>query len=169
MKPLLAQICRAAVAAGIMSVWALAAQAQSAQAPSAELRALLAKHYGGYAAGSDPAAVFAQTTEPDWANCGANGAACQTRDELAGALSNGLHKLVPDMKWQILDEMVSGDQVIVRGQGTGTPVGAFLGVPASGKSFHVMSIDIHTINNGRIAHTYHLEDWAAALSQLSAK
>lgn len=59
--------------------------------------------------------------------------------------------------------MASGDKVIVRGQGSGTLLGPFMGVPASGKSFQIMSIDIHTSSDGKIAHTYHLEDWVAAL------
>jgi len=130
---------------------------------------MLTKHYTGYAAGGDPGGTFAQTTLPAWVNCAANGAACQTRDELVGVLSHGLHKLIPDMKWEILEVMQSGDKVIVRGQGSGTPVGEFMGIPASGKRFNIMSIDIHTIQGGRIAHTYHLEDWAAALAQLSSR
>ncbi|MFN8494852.1 MAG: ester cyclase [Caldilineaceae bacterium] len=137
--------------------------------PSPETQALLQKHYSGYAAGGDPAGTFAQTTLPTWANCGANGATRQTREELIHALADGLHKLIPDMKWEILEVLASGDKVIVRGQGSGTPLGPFMGVPASGKSFQVMSIDIHTISDGKIAHTYHLEDWISALGQLSGQ
>ncbi|MEZ4728654.1 MAG: ester cyclase [Caldilineaceae bacterium] len=139
----------------------------STDQPSPEIQALLQKHYSGYAADGNPAATFTQTTLPTWSNCGANGAICQTREELIDALANGLHKLIPDMKWEILEMMASGDKVIVRGQGSGTPTGAFMDVPASGKSFQIMSIDIHTFRDGKIAHTYHLEDWGAALGQLS--
>jgi predicted ester cyclase len=148
---------------------AAASAAQAAEGATAEMRALLDRHYAGYAAGSDPAAVFAQTTHPAWANCSANGELCQSRDELAGILSQGLHKLVPDMKWKIIDVIASGDTVVVRGEGSGTPSGPFMGIPASGRSFKVMSIDIHTMQDGKIAKTYHFEDWAAAAAQLSAK
>jgi predicted ester cyclase len=40
-------------------------------------------------------------------------------------------------------------------------------VPASGKSFKIMSIDIHTIEDGKIKRSYHVEDWAGAMRQLS--
>ena len=59
--------------------------------------------------------------------------------------------------------------VIVRGEVTGTPAGDLFGVPHSGKSFRIMAIDIQTIRDGKIARTYHLENWLSALGQLRAK
>ncbi len=160
---------RATLIACSLAATAMSAHAQSVQPVASDVRALLVRHYAGYAATGSPEATFAQTTLPTWANCGANGAKCQSRAELVGALSHGLHKLIPDMKWEILDLIISGDKVIVRGRGSGTPVGPLFGVPAAGKSFSIMSIDIHTLQDGKIAHTYHLEDWAEALAQLAAK
>ncbi len=160
--------CKALVGACFAAA-ALTAPAQSALPPSAQVQALLRLHYSGYGTGGDPAAIFQQTALPTWSNCSANGASCQSREELAGLLSQGLHKVIPDMKWEILEMMASGDKVIVRGQGSGTPAGTFMGMPATGKSFKVMSIDIHTLQDGKIVHTHHLEDWPTALKQLSAR
>ena len=45
----------------------------------------------------------------------------------------------------------------------------FPGVPAeqlSGKSFTVPIIDVHLMEGGRIKRTWHVEDWAAAVSQM---
>jgi hypothetical protein len=42
-------------------------------------------------------------------------------------------------------------------------------VPHTGKSFSIMSMDIHTIQGGHIQTTYHLEDWAGALRQLTGQ
>ena len=42
-------------------------------------------------------------------------------------------------------------------------------MPHSGKSFRIMAIDIPTIRDGKIARTYHLENWLSALGQLRAK
>lgn len=81
---------------------------------------------------------------------------------LAGTL-----QAVPDLHWHICELLIAGDRVVVRGEGKGTPVGTFLGVPQSGKSFTIMGIDIHTIRDGRIQTSYHLEDWASALRQIS--
>jgi hypothetical protein len=39
----------------------------------------------------------------------------------------------------------------------------------TGKSFRIMAIDIQTIKDGKIARTYHLENWLSALGQLRAK
>ena len=40
---------------------------------------------------------------------------------------------------------------------------------SSGKTFEIMSIDVHTVESEKIVKTYHLEDWAGALAQLRAK
>jgi predicted ester cyclase len=56
--------------------------------------------------------------------------------------------------------------VIVRGEATGTPVRALLGLEPTGKSFRTMSIDIHSIEKGKIKRSYHVENWIVALRQL---
>lgn len=40
---------------------------------------------------------------------------------------------------------------------------------AGGKSFRIMTIDIHTVQDGKLVEAYHVEDWAGAIRQLSAK
>jgi len=81
----------------------------------------------------------------------------------------GFAKSIPDMKFEIKEVLVAGDRVIVRGEVTGTPAGDLFGVPHTGKSFRIMAIDIQTIRDGKIARTYHLENWLSALGQLRAK
>ena len=44
-----------------------------------------------------------------------------------------------------------------------------MGVPHGGKSFRIMSIDIHTVENGKLTRAYHVEDWMSAVRQLSSK
>jgi hypothetical protein len=39
-------------------------------------------------------------------------------------------------------------------------------VAPTGKSFHIMTIDIHELSNGKIVKSYHLEDWSTAVKQL---
>ncbi len=73
------------------------------------------------------------------------------------------------MKFDIKEVLVSGDRVIVRGEVTGTPAGDLFGVPHTGKSFRMMAIDIQTIKAGKIAKTYHMENWLSALNQLRAR
>ena len=62
-----------------------------------------------------------------------------------------------------------GNKVVVRSRATGTPQGSFFGVDGQGKSFDILTIDIHTFKNGKIVSSHHVEDWAAALQQLSGK
>jgi ketosteroid isomerase-like protein len=81
----------------------------------------------------------------------------------------GFAKSIPDLKFDIREVLVSGDRVIVRGEVTGTPAGNLFGAPHTGKSFRIMAIDIQTIRDGKIARTYHLENWLSALGQLRAK
>lgn len=78
--------------------------------------------------------------------------------------------LIPDLNWEPQEILRSGNRFIVRGRATGTPVGPFFGVdPATGKSFDIMSIDIHTVENGKIVRSYHVEEWATAIQQLTAE
>lgn len=52
-------------------------------------------------------------------------------------------------------------RVVVRGHASGTPVGELFGVPPSGRRFEILSLDVHTVEDGRIVRTWHIEDWAA--------
>ena len=80
----------------------------------------------------------------------------------------GFATSIPDMTFEIKEVLVANDRVVVRGEVSGTPAGDLFGVPHTGKSFRIMTIDIQTIRGGRIARTYHLENWLSALRQLRA-
>jgi len=82
-----------------------------------------------------------------------------------------LGQVVPDLEWEPQEIIDVGDgRFVVRSLFRGTPVGPFFGVdPATGKSFEAMSIDIVTVEDGRITLTYHLEDWTGAIAQLTAE
>jgi predicted ester cyclase len=110
--------------------------------------------------------LIKQATAPDWVSCRSN-EICNTRDEVIAGIGQRL-KSIPDLKWEIKDKQVSGNQVTVRGEATGTPTGEFMGAPHSGKSFKVMSIDVHTLEGGKMARSYHIEDWIGAVRQLTA-
>ncbi len=76
-------------------------------------------------------------------------------------------KLIPDLKWTPQEILQDGDRVIVRSTFSGSPKGEFMGLMLDGSTrFETMSIDIHTVKNGRIARVYHLEEWATAIAQL---
>ena len=76
-------------------------------------------------------------------------------------------KLIPDLKWDVQEMIQEGNKVVVRSIATGTPKGDFMGMPTDGsKSFKIMTIDIHTIEQNQIKQIHHLEDWTTALKQL---
>ena len=116
-------------------------------------------------AGKDVVKLIEQATSPDWMTCGGNDA-CIPREKFIGGFK-GRGEALPDVKWEIKEVLIAGDRIIVRGEASGTPSGVFRGIPASGKSFKVMAIDVHTIENGKMKRTYHVEDWAGAMRQLS--
>jgi predicted ester cyclase len=78
-------------------------------------------------------------------------------------------KLIPDLKWEPQDIANDGNKYVVRSLVSGTPNGDFMGVPTDGtKSFKTMSIDFHTVIDGKLTSVHHLEDWGTAIKQLKS-
>ncbi|MEM8687636.1 MAG: ester cyclase [Pseudomonadota bacterium] len=76
--------------------------------------------------------------------------------------------IIPDLKWDVQEILQQGDRYVVRSIATGTPKGKFFGIePKAG--FKIMTIDIHTVKDGKIVQSYHVEDWARAIRQVSGK
>lgn len=111
---------------------------------------------------------FKAIVTADWESIGDYSGKTKSADGLVGQMG-GFAKLVPDLTWNVEEMIQAGDRIIVRGRATGTPKGPMFGVDGKGKSFTLMSIDIHTIENGKVSKTYHVEDWAGALRQLKGK
>jgi predicted ester cyclase len=162
MRLLLLAMLLAAAAA-----WTLPAAAEAQALTAEHARAVIAPFYQALNAGADPVALINDATSPDWMSCGSNDT-CRRRDQVEATIA-GVQKAIPDLKWEIKEVLVAGDRVIVRGEASGTPVGTFLGMPPAGASFRVMSIDVHTIDGGKITRSYHLEDWMGAMRQLSGQ
>jgi predicted ester cyclase len=113
----------------------------------------------------DLAALANASLSPDWKSYSGEQTFKARADVLA--LFTGFGKLIPDLSWEIKEVLVAGDRVVVRGEARGTPQGPFFGVPPGGKSFNIMSIDVHTVRDGRIVASHHVEDWATAIRQLA--
>src|SRR6476661_4971422 len=144
----------------------------AAQGPGeAKAREIIAPWYSLFnvATRGDVKAIQEQVLTPDYESCsGYLPSECWGRDNSIRVVG-GFAKSIPDMKFDIKEVLVSGDRVIVRGEVAGTPAGDLFGVPHSGKSFRIMAIDIQTIKDGKIARTYHLENWLSAMGQLRSK
>jgi predicted ester cyclase len=77
-----------------------------------------------------------------------------------------LGSAVPDLRWTIEDIQAFGNQIVVRGEATGTPTGEFFGARPTGKSFRTMALDLFTVKNGKLASAYHVENWMTASQQI---
>jgi predicted ester cyclase len=153
---------------GFLLVGASTASAQDLAEPQA--RAIIAPWYSLFnvATRGDVKSIQEQVLTPDYESCaGFLAGECWGRDTSIKVVGN-FSSSIPDMKFDIKEVLVSGDRVIVRGEVTGTPAGELFGVPHTGKSFRIMAVDIQTIRDGKIAKTYHMENWLSALNQLRA-
>jgi len=123
---------------------------------------------------SNPASVehataFKAVTAENWESIGDYFGTNKERDEFIGQVSGFFAKLMPDLNWDVQEMIHEGNRVVVRSRATGTPQGPLFGVDGKGKSFDILTIDIHTVEDGKIVTSYHLEDWAGALQQLKGK
>jgi len=153
-----------------LAVAALCATSASAQSMTVEqARKQVAPFYEmlNQPASKDVKALSEQALSPDWKSYSSE-TEFKGRDGFVAQVG-GFGKLIPDLKWEIKDVLVDGNRIIVRSEASGTPVAPFFGVPTSGKSFKIMTIDIHTIKDGKAITAHHVEDWASALRQLSVK
>jgi ketosteroid isomerase-like protein len=150
----------------------MGASAASAQdLTEAQARAVIAPWYSLFnvASRGDVKTIQEQVLTTDYESCsGYLPGECWGRDTSIKVVGNFTNS-IPDMRFEIKEVLVAGNRVIVRGEVTGTPAGELFGVPHTGKSFKIMAIDIQTIRDGKIAKTFHMENWLSALGQLRAK
>jgi steroid delta-isomerase-like uncharacterized protein len=74
---------------------------------------------------------------------------------------------VPDMKFEILDMLISDNKVAIRSRVTGTQTGTFLEMPATGKPFDVEDIDIFEANDDlKITQLWGIFDLAKMMQQV---
>lgn len=93
-------------------------------------------------------------------------------------VAKGITSEFSGVKFEFKDQLICGNTVVIRSKFTGTVKGPppgmtelpqWPGVPAEkvlGKSFEIMTLDVHIIKNGLIARTWHLENWAPAFAQM---
>lgn len=110
-------------------------------------------------------AAFSEATSEGWESIGDYSGKNKSRGAFIGQMGF-FSQLIPDLGWSVQAMHQDGDFVTVRSRATGTPTGPFFGVDGEGRSFDILTIDIHELENGVIVRTYHVEDWAGALQQL---
>lgn len=71
-----------------------------------------------------------------------------------------------DVSFMVDDEIAEGDRVAVRLTAAATPVGEFMKILPSGKSYKVTEIHIFRINDGKVAEHWHELDQLGIMQQL---
>ena len=77
-------------------------------------------------------------------------------------------RAMPDYDVKHEDLVVGGDRVAVRNTVSGTHQGAFMGHEPTGRRIEMRTMDIHQVRDDKIVITWHLEDFAGLMAQLTA-
>ncbi len=75
---------------------------------------------------------------------------------------------IPDLQYQMEDIWVDGDQFILRYSYSGTHLGDFMGIPATGNPIKVYGLEVNTVKGGKVVHTHNFTDFFGLLAQLGA-
>ena len=73
-----------------------------------------------------------------------------------------------DLKVEIHEIIGAPGRAAVRAEITGTHRGEWFGIAPTNKRFRLPIHEFHHIQNGRLTHTWHLEDWFGWLFQVGA-
>jgi predicted SnoaL-like aldol condensation-catalyzing enzyme len=132
-----------------------------------QARAIVAPLYDALnqPATKDVSALLAKAANPDYKSFHTN-EEWLSREQLVDVFKM-IGSAVPDLHWTIREIQTLGDQIIVRGEATGTPTGELFGAKPTGKSFKTMAIDIFTVKDGKLATAYHVENWMTAIQQIT--
>lgn len=80
----------------------------------------------------------------------------------------GFGTAFPDAKVSIHEIIGTSGRAAVRAMISGTHKGEWFGIAPTGKSFQMPIHEFHHIADGRLTHTWHLEDWFGWLNQIGA-
>ncbi len=88
---------------------------------------------------------------------------------------DGLKKLIPmflaafpDLEIVVHEIVGSGSHAGVRASIRGTHLGEIFGVPPTSQKVDVALHEFHHLKDGKITHTWHLEDWFGMLNKIGA-
>lgn len=89
----------------------------------------------------------------------------QTVDEVKQVLSD-FAKAFPDLRFELLDIIAEGDRVVTRMQAHATQIGAYMGMPATGKRIDCGVFGIARVSDGKIQEHWGVTDELAIAAQL---
>lgn len=130
----------------------------------AQIRATIDTFYRAFAGEPD---LLDSIVEQDWQDIPLAPGQTPGRDGIK-PLIVGLKQAIPDVAVVVHDVMADGDKIGVRAEITGTHTCEWFGVAPTGRSFSVSLHEFHRIKDGKLTHTWHLEDWFGWLNQVGA-
>ena len=83
-------------------------------------------------------------------------------------LVGGFSAAFPDSKVTVREIIGAPGRAAVRAEITATHLGEWFGVAPTGRAFTLPIHEFHHIDDGRITHTWHMEDWYGWLHQVGA-
>jgi steroid delta-isomerase-like uncharacterized protein len=87
--------------------------------------------------------------------------------EGAAAFFTMMFDSAPDLKFEILDTLISDNKVAIRSRVTGTQTGPFLQMPATGKPYDIEGIDIVEVNDDlKVTQHWGIFDFAKMMQQV---
>ncbi len=108
-----------------------------------------------------------EAVTPDWQDIPLAPQQAPGRDGMK-PLIRGFSAAFPDAKVTVHEIIGVSGRAAVRAEISGTHRGEWFGVPATGKAFVLPIHEFHRIENGRLTHTWHMEDWFGWLHQVGA-
>jgi steroid delta-isomerase-like uncharacterized protein len=87
------------------------------------------------------------------------------RTGLAGVLA-GMFAAFPDLQWTVLDTVAEEDRIVCVSSWTGTHLGEFMGIPATGRAVTVEAWTLDRYRAGQLVESRIIMDVVGLLTQL---
>ncbi|MBD3894667.1 ester cyclase [Halomonas sp. ML-15] len=108
-----------------------------------------------------------EAAAPDWQDIPLAPGQAAGRDGMKPLIA-GFAVAFPDAKVTIHEIISAPGRAAVRAAISGTHAGEWFGIAPTGMTFQLAIHEFHHIANGRLTHTWHLEDWFGWLNQVGA-
>jgi predicted ester cyclase len=137
----------------------------SATRSDADLTDLIRAFYQPFRTGDTT--IYGEILAADWTDIPLAPGQQQGPSGMAAQIA-AFRQAMPDYDVKHEDLVVGSDRVAVRNTVSGTHQGAFMGHEPTGRRIEMRTMDIHQVRDNRIVITWHLEDFAGLIAQLTA-
>ena len=110
--------------------------------------------------------VFDELLAPDFVDLTPAPGAEPTREGWKQNVSRGEWTAMPDLHFEIVEQIAEGDRVVNRLAVRGTHTGEFMGSPPTGKAITFSGTDTYRVAGGKLAENWASADWLSMMQQL---